>query len=159
MTATYLVSSLLRHFILNKSIIIIYFIIVHHRFIIIIVPSFSIHMIHMIIYLTIACFIFFSFYFIFRRFFFRIFSTKFYSIMWTKDQLRDLIDKRKAGNKDYHDLNNNRRYNFWRNVASEINIKFGTTYSGKQCKEKFSALVRDFKVYKKIFHIIIILLY
>jgi Myb/SANT-like DNA-binding domain len=69
--------------------------------------------------------------------------------MWTNDQLRDLIDKRKAGNKDYHDLNNNRRYNFWRNIASEINIKFGTTYSGKQCKEKFSALVRDFKVYKK----------
>ena len=71
--------------------------------------------------------------------------------MWTKDQLRNLIEKRKTENESYHELNNNMRYNFWRNVASEINIKFGTTYSGKQCKEKFCGLVRAYKVYKKIF--------
>jgi len=69
--------------------------------------------------------------------------------MWTENQLRDLIEKRKTENENYHELNNNMRYNFWRNVASDINIKFGTTYSGKQCKEKFYRLVRAYKIYKK----------
>ena len=103
----------------------------------------------MIIYLTIACFIFFFILSRFSRVFFFIFFLQNFSNMWTKDQLRDLIDKRKAGNKDYHDLNNNRRCNFWKNIASDLNMKFGTDYSGKQCKEKFTALVRDFRVYKK----------
>jgi hypothetical protein len=68
--------------------------------------------------------------------------------MWSKDQLNYLIEKRKNQNTNYHELNNNMRYNFWRNIASDINIKFGTTYSGRQCKEKFYGLVRAYKVYK-----------
>ena len=79
--------------------------------------------------------------------------------MWTKDQLKDLIEKRKLGNEEYHGLNNNMKYNFWKNSASEINIKFGTSYTGKQCKEKFNRLVRDYKVYKKYFIFIILLQY
>src|SRR5262249_54238339 len=69
--------------------------------------------------------------------------------MWTKEQLQDLIKKRKTENENYHELNNSMKHNFWRNVASEINIKFGTDYSGKRCKEKFTGMVRDYKVYKK----------
>jgi hypothetical protein len=70
--------------------------------------------------------------------------------MWTKDQLNLLIEKRKNENENYHGLNNNMRYNFWRNTASDINIRYGNTYSVKQCKEEFYALVRAYKVYKKI---------
>lgn len=70
--------------------------------------------------------------------------------MWTDDQLRLLIDNRKTKNDEYHLLTSNLKCNFWKGTASEINIKFGTTYSGKQCKEKFNALVRAYKVYNKI---------
>ena len=51
--------------------------------------------------------------------------------MWTKDQLQDLINKRRTENKNYHELNNNMRYNFWKRVSSELNIKYKMTYSGK----------------------------
>jgi len=68
--------------------------------------------------------------------------------MWSKDQLNYLIEKRKSENENYHQLNNNMRYNYWKTLASEINIKFGTDYSGKKCKEKFYGLVRAYKVYK-----------
>jgi hypothetical protein len=79
--------------------------------------------------------------------------------MWTNDQIQILINKRKGENKNYHDLNDNLKCNFWKSLASEINIKFGTTYSGKQCKEKFQSLVRAFKVYKTLFNSTIILLF
>lgn len=67
--------------------------------------------------------------------------------MWTDDQLRVLIDERKENNEDYHNLNNNMRCNFWKSLASKINIKFGTDYSGKKCKDKFQSLIREHKVY------------
>jgi len=73
--------------------------------------------------------------------------------MWTNDQLQVLIHKREKENKDYYELENSMKCNFWKGVASEINIKFGTSYSGKQCKEKFNGLIRAYKVYKKLFYI------
>ena len=79
--------------------------------------------------------------------------------MWTKDQLRMLIDKRKTENTNYHLLNSSLKCNFWKGLASEINIEFGTFYSGKQCKKKFNGLVRDYKVNNKIILYPTILLY
>jgi hypothetical protein len=71
--------------------------------------------------------------------------------MWTDNQLRVLIDKRKSENDNFHELSGNMKHNFWKGVASKINIEFGTTYSGRQCKEKFNGLVRAYKVYKNYF--------
>jgi hypothetical protein len=70
--------------------------------------------------------------------------------MWTDEQLRVLIDKRKDENNDYHRLDSKLKQSFWKGLASEINIAFGTSYSGKQCKEKFNGLVRAYKVYNRI---------
>lgn len=68
--------------------------------------------------------------------------------MWTDDQLRLLIDERKNNNKHYHDLVEGRRKIFWKNLASKINLRFGTNYSGVQAKEKFQSIIRDCRVSK-----------
>ena len=51
--------------------------------------------------------------------------------MWTKDQIWKLIDKRRDNNEDYHDLAEGGKQMFWKQTASEINLQFGTRFSGK----------------------------
>ena len=68
--------------------------------------------------------------------------------MWTDEQLRMLIDERKNNNEYYHDLVEGNKKIFWKEVASRINLKFGTRYSGNQVKEKFQGIVRDCNVNK-----------
>jgi len=43
---------------------------------------------------------------------------------------------------------------FWKDVASRINLRFGTKFSGQQAKEKFQGLVRDYNVNKHLFNIL-----
>ena len=71
--------------------------------------------------------------------------------MWTDRQLRVLINERKNENNNFHELSGNMKHNFWKGLASKINLEFGTTYTGRQCKEKFNGLVRAYKVYKHYF--------
>ena len=40
---------------------------------------------------------------------------------------------------------------FWKEVATKINLKFGTKFTGQQAKEKFQGIVRDCHV-SKIFN-------
>lgn len=70
---------------------------------------------------------------------------------WTDSQLRVLINQRKTENDYFHELSCNMKHNYWKGVASKINLEFGTTYTGRQCKEKFQSLVRAYKVYKHYF--------
>ncbi|CAB4403329.1 unnamed protein product [Rhizophagus irregularis] len=65
--------------------------------------------------------------------------------MWTDRQLRVLINERKNENDNFHELSSNMKHNFWKGLASKINLEFGTTYTGRQCKEKFNGLVRAYK--------------
>ncbi|GBC44804.1 hypothetical protein GLOIN_2v1874283 [Rhizophagus irregularis DAOM 181602=DAOM 197198] len=65
--------------------------------------------------------------------------------MWTDRQLRVLINERKNENDNFHELSGNIKHNFWKGLASKINLEFGTTYTGRQCKEKFNGLVRAYK--------------
>ncbi|GET55743.1 hypothetical protein GLOIN_2v1874283 [Rhizophagus irregularis DAOM 181602=DAOM 197198] len=65
--------------------------------------------------------------------------------MWTDRQLRVLINERKNENDNFHELSGNMKHNFWKGLASKINLEFGTTYTGRQCKEKFNGLVRAYK--------------
>ncbi|GET62063.1 hypothetical protein GLOIN_2v1874283 [Rhizophagus irregularis DAOM 181602=DAOM 197198] len=60
--------------------------------------------------------------------------------MWTDRQLRVLINERKNENNNFHELSGNMKHNFWKGLASKINLEFGTTYTGRQCKEKFNGL-------------------
>ena len=68
--------------------------------------------------------------------------------MWTDEQLQFLIDERRANNNYYHDLVGGGKKMFWKDVASRINLRFGTKFSGQQAKEKFQGLVRDYNVNK-----------
>ncbi|GET60839.1 hypothetical protein GLOIN_2v1874283 [Rhizophagus irregularis DAOM 181602=DAOM 197198] len=65
--------------------------------------------------------------------------------MWTDRQLRVLINKRKNQNNNFHELNGNMKHNFWKGLASKINLEFRTTYTGRKCKKKFNGLVRAYK--------------
>ncbi|CAB4495845.1 unnamed protein product [Rhizophagus irregularis] len=62
---------------------------------------------------------------------------------WTDPLIRTLIDERRTRNDEFHDLGRNRK-RFWGTIASKINQENGTSFSGHQCKEKFSNLVRDY---------------
>ncbi|CAB4484792.1 unnamed protein product [Rhizophagus irregularis] len=65
--------------------------------------------------------------------------------MWTDRQLRVLINEKKNKNNNFHELSGNIKHNFWKGLASKINLEFRTTYTGRQCKEKFNSLVRAYK--------------
>ena len=68
--------------------------------------------------------------------------------MWTDAQLELLIKERKENNVEYHDLICNGKMQFWKAVSTKINLEFGMSYSGKQCREKFQSLVRAYNVSK-----------
>jgi hypothetical protein len=74
--------------------------------------------------------------------------------MWTKDQIRMMIDERKRDNVHYHGLFEGKRRIWWKELAAKINLTFGMKYSGKQVNDKFQSLVRDTRV-SKIFKIFV----
>ena len=74
--------------------------------------------------------------------------------MWTDEQVRILIDRRKEKNVDYHNLHGNMKGIFWQEVADRINLRFETSYTGHQAKSKFQDIVRDCKVSKNIYLIL-----
>jgi hypothetical protein len=56
------------------------------------------------------------------------------SAQWEDEQTRMLIDKRKIGNKDYHQTPKRDKKNFWEEIAKEINQTYNTNYfTGKYC--------------------------
>ncbi|CAG8584913.1 2686_t:CDS:2 [Diversispora eburnea] len=57
--------------------------------------------------------------------------------MWTDDQLRLLIDERRNRNAEYYDIPGSSRVNFWNTIANIINERFGGTYTGQQCNNRF----------------------
>ncbi|RIA83882.1 hypothetical protein C1645_860121 [Glomus cerebriforme] len=64
---------------------------------------------------------------------------------WTDPLIHTLIDECRTRNDEFHDLRRNRE-RFWGTIASKINQKNGTSFSGHQCKEKFSNLVRNYNI-------------
>ncbi|EXX62866.1 hypothetical protein RirG_157760 [Rhizophagus irregularis DAOM 197198w] len=62
---------------------------------------------------------------------------------WTHAEIRTLIDERRTRNDEFHNLGRNRE-RFWGTIASKINQENGISFSGHQCKEKFSNLVWDY---------------
>ena len=71
--------------------------------------------------------------------------------MWTDDQLPLLIDERKTKNTEYHNIPGSSRVDFWNSIANTINQRFGTTYTGQQCNNRFQNLVRDYNVSAKFY--------
>jgi hypothetical protein len=66
---------------------------------------------------------------------------------WDLPEERELIDERKTKNIEYHHLKNGRqKSSFWVNIAQKINNSHHTSYTGKQCHEKFNNLTRAYNV-------------
>ncbi|GBC23978.2 hypothetical protein GLOIN_2v1874283 [Rhizophagus irregularis DAOM 181602=DAOM 197198] len=73
--------------------------------------------------------------------------------MWTDRQLQVLINERKNENDNFYELSGNMKHNFWKGLASKINLEFGTTYTGRQCKEKFNGLKMQLYIEETIYDI------
>jgi len=71
--------------------------------------------------------------------------------MWTDDQVRMLIDERKANNEYYPNLSDGGKSTFWEELVCKINIKYKTKFSGQQAREKFQGIIRSCKVNKNIY--------
>src|SRR5438045_9750385 len=65
---------------------------------------------------------------------------------WNDYQLAILIRERKERNEEYWSMPGTDRVPFWDSVTAKINIEFSSSYTSKQCCEKFQNLVRDYKV-------------
>lgn len=66
--------------------------------------------------------------------------------MWNDDSVRMLIDARKRDNVSYHRLSGGTKRNYWDELASKINQRFRTYFTGHQASEKFQHLIRDCRV-------------
>ena len=67
------------------------------------------------------------------------------------DQLCLLIDQRRNRNAEYYNIPGSSRVDFWNSIANTINQRFGTTYTGQQCNNRFQNLVRDYNVSAKFY--------
>ena len=65
---------------------------------------------------------------------------------WNDHQTVILISERKSRNEEYWSLPGNDKISFWASIASKINLEFRSTFTSKQCKDKFQNLVRDYRV-------------
>ncbi|CAB4493132.1 unnamed protein product [Rhizophagus irregularis] len=61
--------------------------------------------------------------------------------MWTDRQLRVLINERKNENDNFHELSGNMKHNFWKGLASKINLEFGTTKCNYISRKQFMILL------------------
>jgi Myb/SANT-like DNA-binding domain len=56
-----------------------------------------------------------------------------------------LIDLRKIENAKFHSIGHVKRP-FWKEIAGKINQRFKSNYSAQQCSQKFSDVLKDYKV-------------
>lgn len=71
-------------------------------------------------------------------------------MVWNDHEVRILINERRNRNEEYWTGAGRDRTSFWNSIAEKINIEFQTSYSGKNCRDKFQNLVRDYTVRKNL---------
>ena len=69
---------------------------------------------------------------------------------WNESEINILIKERRKRNEEYWTLPGNDRTSFWNSIAEKINLEYQTNFTGKQCKDKFQNLVRDYVVRKNL---------
>ena len=75
-------------------------------------------------------------------------------ILWSDDEIQALIDERRSRNWDYwYGYPDRSRVRFWEIVADSVNSNCGSSYTGRQCRVKFSSLVSEYNVSKLILYI------
>lgn len=65
---------------------------------------------------------------------------------WNDHETDLLIRERRERNEEYWSIAGNDKTAFWDSVAAKINLEFSSTYTSKQCKDKFQNLVRNHRV-------------
>ena len=66
-------------------------------------------------------------------------------LKWNDPEIQMLIEERKLGNEQYHQLGRT-KIHFWEEVVVRINQQFRLHYSALQCRKKFEDIVQDYKV-------------
>ncbi|CAH1769952.1 303_t:CDS:2, partial [Entrophospora sp. SA101] len=56
------------------------------------------------------------------------------------------VQIRDEGTMKYYNIPGSSRVDFWNSIAITINQRFGTTYTGQQCNNRFQNLVRDYNL-------------
>jgi hypothetical protein len=74
-------------------------------------------------------------------------------MVWTRQQIRSLVDYRKLNNAYFHTLRNQMKGVFWQEAADQINLCYETSYSGHQARQKFSDIISACRVNKYLFNI------
>lgn len=67
-------------------------------------------------------------------------------MVWNEGEIKILIDERRSRNEEYWLTPGRDRVSFWTSIAAKINIEYQSSYTAKQCSEKFQNLVRDYTV-------------
>ena len=68
-------------------------------------------------------------------------------IIWSDPETDLLVAKRRRNDK-YHTRFRGNKTEFWQSVAQRIHRRYNTTYTARQCKQKWRNLVRDYGVSK-----------
>ena len=76
-------------------------------------------------------------------------------ILWTDRESDYLIRQRRHRNDKFHNILGRSRARFWDSVARRVNRHFHLRrrrrrYTGRQCKQKWRNMLRDYRVSNKI---------
>jgi len=69
-------------------------------------------------------------------------------IIWNDPETELLVSERKRRNVEYHLRFRGNKLDFWESVARRINRRYYSTYTARQCEQKWRNLVRDYGVSK-----------
>ncbi len=69
-------------------------------------------------------------------------------IIWNDPEADLLVSERRRRNVEYHLRFRGNKTEFWESVARRIYRRYNSTYTARQCEQKWRNLVRDYGVSK-----------
>jgi len=67
-------------------------------------------------------------------------------IIWGDPETDLLVSERRRRNGEYHSRFRGNKTEFWQSVAQRIFRRYNSTYTARQCEQKWRNLVRDYGV-------------
>ena len=67
-------------------------------------------------------------------------------IIWGDPETDLLVSERRRRNGEYHSRFRGNKTEFWQSVAQRIFRRYNSTYTARQCEQKWRNLVRDYSV-------------
>lgn len=69
-------------------------------------------------------------------------------ILWSEAETDLLVKERRRRNYEYHYVYRTSKAGFWESVSRKIYRRFNSTYSARQCENKFRNLIKEYRVNK-----------